>query len=493
MPVEPVDSFAAGATLLIFLPLLAALAVYLFPGRGREAWLASASAGLLLFPLVWISALAARHGPLTFAFGGHTRPLGIELAADGLTLAMLWTTAAVMLAVQCYTTPWVRAANGFRHTEFRVLSLLLWSGLNALFLSADLFNLYVTLEVVTLTAVPLVALSRGGAAIHAAMQYLLFGLVGSILYLLGVALTYADTGLLALAALTPDILTGPGALTALVAMTAGLAMKAALFPVHAWLPHAHAVAPSPASALLSALVAKAGVYLVVRLWLGPFAEFGSAVLLQGVAAVGALGMIYASLQALRQPKLKGVIAYSTIAQLGYFLLLIPLASLVAWQGVLYHGIAHGLAKAALFLAAGNLVRASASDRLSNLAGADRFLGGTLLAIALAGVSLAGLPPSGGFVAKWWLIEAALNRGQWWWALTVIASGLLAAAYVFRVLYYALTEPEALGRDTASSAGRKVPAGMVWPPVLLAAAAIALGFSGQWLAPLLAIGAPGSGP
>lgn len=490
---EPVDAFAAIVPSLVFLPLLAALAVYVFPGRRREAWLTTITALALPVPLAWVSVHAVTHGPLAFAFGGHAAPLGIELAVDGLALAMLWTTAAVMLAVQCYATPWVRGASGFRHTEFRVLSLLLWSGLNALFLSADLFNLYVTLEIVTLTAIPLVALSRGASAIHAAMHYLLFALMGSIFYLLGVSLIYAETGLLALSALAPGLLTGPGATVALGAMTAGLAMKAALFPVHAWLPGAHAVAPSPASALLSALVAKAAVYLVVRLWLGPFAGLGSDLLLQGIAAVGGAGMIYASLQALRQPKLKGVIAYSTIAQLGYFLLLIPLASLVAWQGVLYHGLAHGLAKAALFLAAGNLIRATGSDRLVSLAGADRFLGGTLLAIALAGASLAGLPPSGGFIAKWWLIEAALASGQWWWALAVAASGLLAAAYVFRVLHYALVDPEAEGSRAPPGESLRIPAALAWPPVLLAVAAIALGFSGELLAPLLAIGAPGGGP
>lgn len=490
---DPVSIFAWGAAILVFLPLLASLVVYLLPSRRLEAGISLAVALLVPVPLAAISLQAIDHGPLAFAFGGHVAPLGIELAVDGLALVMLWLTAVVMLAVQCYTTSWLRDSADFRSCEFRTLVLLLWSGLNALFLSADLFNIYVTLEIVTLAAVPLVIFSRGATAVSAAMRYLVFALVGSVFYLLGVALVYAETGVLALSLLAPETVSGPAATVALAAMTAGLAMKAALFPVHAWLPRAHAVAPSPASALLSALVAKAGVYLIVRLWLGPWAGMGDALLLQGLAAIGMAGMVYASLKAFRQPKLKGVIAYSTIAQLGYFLLLLPLASLVAWQGVLYHGLTHGLAKTALFLAAGNLIRAAGTDRLENLAGADRFLGSSLMAIALAGVALAGLPPSGGFIGKWWLIEAALAAGQWWWAVAVAAGGLFAAAYVFRILRYGMAEPDGSPDAPGVPAGTAVSPGMVWPPVLLACAAIALGFTGDLLAPMLALGAPEAAP
>jgi len=484
---EAVHVMAWSSTLLIFLPLLAALLVYLVPGRRLGGWICIGVAASLFAPLVLLARELLAHGPLVFAFGGHDAPIGIELAADGLALAMLWLTNVIMLAVHAYTNSWIERDPDFRAVEFRTLVLLMWSGLNGLFLSADLFNLYVMLEIVTLTAVPLVVLSRGGTALRAAMRYLIFALTGSILYLLGVALVYADTGLLAISLLDANTLTGPVAATALAAMTAGLAMKAALFPVHAWLPKAHAVAPSPASALLSALVAKAGAYLVIRLWLGPFAAFDALVLVQGLGAIGVIGILYGSLQALRQPKLKGVIAYSTVAQLGYFLLLLPLATLGAWQGVIYHGLTHGLAKTALFLAAGNLIRATGSDRLEDLGGADRFIGGTLMAIALAGVALAGLPPTGGFIGKWWLIEAALDAGQWWWVIGITAGGLLAAAYVFRVLWFAMHQPDAA---TPTPDRNRVSLAMVWIPVLLASAAIGLGFTGDLLAPWLAIGAPG---
>lgn len=481
---DPAGIFMNAGAVLVFGPLLAAVLVYLLPGRRIEAWICLAWSVAAFIPLAGLSAAVLTHGALAFTFGGHATPLGIAFAVDGLSVAMLWLTSGVMFAFHLYVTGWLPGEPGFRAGEFRTLALLLWSGLNALFCSADLFNLYVTLEIVTLTGVALVVFARGSGALRAALRYLLFALSGSMFYLLGVALIYADSGVLSFAELRAVAPAGSSALVALAAMTAGLAVKAALFPVHAWLPPAHAAAPSPASALLSALVAKAGAYLLIRLWLGPFAAIGGPGLLQGLAAIGLAGMVYASLQALRQTSLKGVIAYSTVGQLGYFLLLLPLASVAAWQGVIYHGLSHGLAKAALFLAAGNLIRVAGSDRLEDLGSAEPLLGSSLLAMALAGVSLAGLPPSGGFIGKWWLIEAALDSGQWWWGAGIVAGGLLSAAYVFRVLRYALSNTPAPTHPGSLAAA------MVWSPVLLAVAALVLGFTGNLLAPLLAVGAPG---
>jgi multicomponent Na+:H+ antiporter subunit D len=481
---------AAVCAALVFGPLLAALFAWLVPQRRLHDGVAVGLATGLLAALGWLTDVLLVRGPARIALGGHAAPVGIELAVDGLTLVMLWLTGIVALAVNLHATAWARGSTGGHlGTTFRSLWLLLWSGLNALFLSADLFNLYVTLEIATLAAVPLVVLSRGAEAVAAAARYLYFALAGSILFLLGVALVYAETGLLGLAALREAQWSGPGALAALAAMTLGLAIKAALFPVHGWLPRAHASAPSEASAVLSALVAKAGVYLVLRLWLGPFeGHYGSA-LAQGLAAVGAAGILYGSLQALIQPRLKLVVAYSTIAQLGYLLLALPLASLLAWQGVLYHALAHGLAKAALFLAAGNLIRVVGNDHLELLAGGDRRLALNLAAIGLAGVSLAGLPPSGGFIAKWWLLSAALDGGQWWWALVIALGGLLSAAYVFRVLRYGLLSPDPRSGGALHHSEGRLPGIMLWSPLALAIGAIALGFAGAALAPMLAIGVP----
>lgn len=493
MVADPEPLVAAVFTLLVFGPILAALLIFLWP-RARVADSLAILFGVvqLLF-LVPLGGLLLERGPQLLALGGNALPLGIPLYLDGLALGMLWLTGLVGLAISIYASGWLRALEHRSGMEYRVVSLLLWSGLNALFLSGDLFNLYVTLEITALASVALVALSRGARPLAAAVRYLYFALIGSIFFLLGVALVYAETGLLALPELARLDDRGPGRLVALAAITAGLAMKAALFPVHAWLPAAHSAAPAPASALLSALVAKASAYLILRLWSGALNGIWTPELAQVLGAMGAAGIVFGSVQALRQNRLKPVIAYSTVAQLGYLLLLMPLASLLAWQGILYHALVHGLAKAALFLAAGNLILGIGHDRLSGLAGCDRVLSKNILAIAIAGVSIAGLPPTGGFVAKWWLINAALDQGQWWWALLIGGGGFLAALYLFRVLSFAMLQPHPESSEPVQVARRNLDRAMLWPPMLLAFAALALGFAGELLAPFLAVGYPGDWP
>jgi len=479
-------------TLLVFGPLLAGVLAFLLQRPLLTDYLGLGLATLFLALLIPFSGLVLIEGPLLYRLGGHPSGIAIPLQVDGLSLAMLWLSSILALAVTIHARAWLGLKQLPSGGEYGVLWLLLWSGLNALFLSGDLFNLYVTLEITTLAAVPLVILSRGAGPLDAAQRYLFFALVGSILFLLGVALIYGHVGTLSLSLLAEMGVSGPAATAALLLMTAGLAMKAALFPVHGWLPLAHSAAPSPASALLSAIVAKAAAYLILRLWLGPLSEAWTPILAQGMGALGAAGIVYGSIQALRQTRLKPVIAYSTVAQLGYLLLLIPLASLMAWNGVIYHALSHGLAKAALFLAAGNLILVLGNDRLSSLAGCDRMLSKNILAIGIAGVSIAGLPPTGGFIAKWWMISAALESGQWWWAVVISLGGLLAAAYIFRILRHAFYRPDPYAETPLRQSGGKLSRALVWPPVALALLAVGLGFAAELLAPFLAVGAPGGG-
>jgi formate hydrogenlyase subunit 3/multisubunit Na+/H+ antiporter MnhD subunit len=230
-------------------------------------------------------------------------------------------------------------------------------------------------------------------------------------------------------------------------MTGGLLLKAALFPLHFWLPPAHANAPAPVSAALSALVVKAAFYLVLRLWLELFGPVTgpSATTLLGVLGAGAV--LWGSWRALRAERLKLLAAYSTVAQLGYLFLFFPLlAALPAGEAhdellgaAVLLALTHGFAKASLFLCAGLLQKAAGHDRIDELSAATQALPVVTLGVGLAGVALIGLPPSGTFTAKWMLLTAAIDLGQWWWAPVVMVGTLLAAAYVFRVLGQAFAE------------------------------------------------------
>ena len=285
------------------------------------------------------------------------------------------------------------------------------------------------------------ALSGTREAQAANLRYLLVGLLGSMTYLLGVALIYTAYGVLDLGLAARALVPGPIAATAFALMTGGLLLKAALFPLHFWLPPAHANAPAPVSAALSALVVKAAYYVVLRLWLDLFAPMvgeGAATVL-GILGAGAI--LWGSWRALRAERLKLLAAYSTVAQMGYLFLFFPLMAatpggparddLLAAAVLL--ALTHGFAKAGFFLAAGQVQRRAGHDRIDALGGAAQALPATTLAIALAGVALIGLPPSGTFVGKWILLQQALSLGHWWWAAVVIAGTLLSTAYIFRFL------------------------------------------------------------
>lgn len=483
----------AGLGVVVLAPLSAALLAFLLPRAARgiglvTAGLVGAACGVLAIE-VW------EQGALRHFVGGWGAPLGIDLRVDGLAALLLLVTAGVGVAVTVYAQRYFVSGHGAaepaaRHREryFWPLYLFLWAALNGLFVSADVFNLYVTLELLGFAAVTLVALAGGRAALTAAMRYLLVSLTGSLFYLLGVALVYGEAATVDLVLLAERLQPGPVAWVALALMTGGLLMKAALFPMHFWLPPAHANAPAPVSALLSALVVKGAFYIVLRLWFEAFQTVAVPAAAQVLGALGAAAILWGSIQALRQPRLKLLIAYSTVAQLGYLFLVFPLAlfreaGFTAWTGGLIMLGAHACAKTAMFLIAGNVLHAAGHDRIRDLDGVTGVLPLSAFAFGLAGLSLVGLPPSSGFAGKWLLLNAALAEGQWWWLVVILAGSLLAAGYLARV------GTRAFRRPPESVSFRRVPRLMEWTALGLALLAVGLGFAANPAAELLGVDVP----
>lgn len=465
---------------LLLLPLAwATLAFVLGPGRG--AWLAIAGLAAQFALAVDLARKVAAGGVASHVVGGWGAPLGIDLAADGLSAAMLLLTQGVALPLAIHARAYFKAGDPAGVWFWPLLGFLL-AGLNALFVSADLFNLYVTLELVGLAAVGLVAAGGGTQQVAAALRYLFATLLGSGAYLLGVALLYGAYGTVSSATLLPLVTAEAPRLVRIAAglMVTGLLLKTALFPFHFWLPPAHGGAPAPVSALLSALVVKASFYLILRLWLGPLqALLPSFAWL--LALLGAAAIFWGSWQAIRAVKVKRLIAYSTVAQLGYLFLIFPL---LPAPGALQAGVmqvfAHGLAKAGMFAAAGVMIKATGQDTVAGLAGAVERLPVTFFAFGLAGMTLMGLPPSSGFLAKWQIIDAALAQGHWVIAVVALAGGLLAAVYVFRVLRQAFLQAPAPDTATATA----VPRTLEWTAFALAAASVLLGLRGVELMQLV---------
>lgn len=438
---------------LVLFPFLGATFCVIF-GRKAGCWIGIGSAIAMMILALGAWRGVAREGMSRYAVGGWGSPLGIDLAIDGLSAFMLIVTAWVGMGVSVYACGYFgKHSLGAEHSVhthttvdafFWPVWLFTWGGLNVLFLSADIFNIYVALEIVSFSAVTLVALGGSVAAVMAALRYLFLTIAGSSIYLLGVGILYSAYGTLDMEALSQ--LLEPGMIAAVVVAltTVGLMIKGALVPMHFWLPPAHANAPAPVSAILSGLVVMGAFYLCMRLWLGVFATVLTPLVGHVLGVCGALAIVWGSLQALRQPRLKMLVAYSTVAQIGYFFLLFPLigsvGSALAWNGGLYLAAAHACAKAAAFMVAGSIIFATGDDRIDNLRGlAERFPLG-VWTFALAGVSLIGLPPSGGFFGKWFLLKGTVISNQWIYMVLILGGGLMTAAYIFRVLQKAFESP-----------------------------------------------------
>ncbi len=452
------DAVTPGGTLLVLsllVPVAGILAAMLAGGR-HVARVVAVVVVIGLAVAVAIGWQMLQSGSeLVYWLGGWAPPLGVGLRADGLSAVMMLITAVVVGGIAIYARAEFRTPPGVTEARapyvFWIMLLGIWCGLNAVFVSADLFTLYVALELLTFSAMPLVCLDGRAETLQAALRYMIFALMGSVLYLLGAVLIYGAYGTLDIAQLGQVTQADAATVAACVLMTIGLLAKTALFPLHLWLPPAHAGAPPAASAVLSALVVKGSFFIVVRIWFDAMPGVPGLGAAQLLAAMGAAAILFGSVIALRQQRLKLLIAYSTLAQIGYLFIMFPLAfdpavgEFVrgdALTGGMLQAMSHATAKAAMFMAAGLIYATLGHDRIGEMAGVARVVPITVLAFAVGGIALMGIVPSGAYLAKKLLLGAADGSGQWWWSLVLEAGGFLTASYVVLVIAQALAKPAA---------------------------------------------------
>jgi formate hydrogenlyase subunit 3/multisubunit Na+/H+ antiporter MnhD subunit len=425
-------------------------------------------------------------------------PPGVDLAlrvdAAGLVFALVASVLWLLTAV--YAIGYVRQLAHPRQTRFFASFAVCLSTAVGLAFAANLLTFLVFYELLTVATYPLVVHTGSDAARAAGRRYLAYLLGGGAAILLATGLVYQAAGTLEFAAggFVADHLDG-GQLALVVALfTLGFGTKAALMPLHAWLPAAM-VAPTPVSALLHAVaVVKAGIFGFVRAFgfvIGP----DELAAVDGDVAVGALAVITlvgASVVALRQDDLKRRLAFSTVAHLSYIILGLSLATVTAWSGALLHLINHAALKITLFFCAGALHAGPHLDRVSELDGIGRRMPITMGAFGLASLGLAGVPPFGGFVSKWFLVVGAFDAGRWVFGAALLLAGLLSAAYLLPVVYRAFVKPgdaatvappsgpapAAAGADVAVDHGHAPPAQPSWllvaPLAVTALIALALG-------------------
>lgn len=474
--------------LQVVAPLLGAI-LCAFLRKGVLAW-AIASLVTWAMPVVALALLwrVESEGTISYAMGGWAPPWGIEYRVDALTaFVLLLVSGAAALMMPFARKSVAGEVDGDKQAWFYTMFLLCLAGLLGITITGDAFNAFVFLEISSLSTYVMIALGRDRRALVAAYQYLIMGTIGATLYVLGVGLLYTLTGTLNLVDLgtrLDAIGMTPPVLAALSFLTVGISLKLALFPLHAWLPGAYAYAPSFVTAFLAATATKVAVYLLVRYLYGVFPlarMLGEVPLFELLVALSIAGMLGASLVAVFQDNVKRLLAYSSVAQVGYIMLGVGLANEPGLTGGLAHLMNHAVTKAALFLAVGAAyyrlctVRELTTLRLSDLAGLGRQMPVTLGIFTLGGLSIIGVPGTAGFISKWYLALGALEQGWWWVVAAIMASSLIAVVYIGRVIEVAWFRPAA----TALAEAGRPNAAMYLSMAAFAALTVYLGFATEW--------------
>jgi multicomponent Na+:H+ antiporter subunit D len=479
--------------LQIVLPLLGSVLV----AFTRRASLAFVIALIVTWMMPIVAALLLAQvladGPISYAMGGWPPPLGIEYRVDALNAFVLLLISAVAAAIMPFA---------YRSMDFEVdepkeawsycMYLLCLAGLLGVTITGDAFNAFVFLEISSLATYVLIALGPDRQALLAAFQYLLMGTIGATFFVIGVGYLYLLTGSLNMVDIAARLATVPDAqsnaiVVSLAFVTVGVSLKLALFPLHAWLPSAYAHAPSWVTALLSATATKMAVYLLVRFY---FSVYGGALdwrLLpvgEILIALSVAAMFIASAVAVFQSDVKRMLAYSSLAQIGYITLGIGLANQAGLTGGLVHIVNHALMKAALFLAIGAVFYRVGTVQLADLAGIGRKMPLTMAGFTIAGFGLIGTPGTSGFISKWFLLIGALDSG--WWPLVplILGSSAIALIYVGRVLEVAWFRPPSVSIAHATDP----PLSMLLPLLVLAAATAYFGFDTRVTADIAATAA-----
>jgi multicomponent Na+:H+ antiporter subunit D len=425
--------------LLFMTPFLAALlcSVIGWLGRGVAWWVT-----IVAMALTMLLALVGAHrvltvGPMHMFMGGWRPPLGIEWVLDPLAVLGTLLVSGVSLVVLWGARETVSAEMPGRELYFYSCSLLLVSGLLGMVVTGDLFNLFVFVEVASLSAYALVAAGGRGSA-QAAFRYLIIGSLGATLYLVGVGFLFAATGSLNMQDVGRLLASGEPRLAsiALILIVAGLAVKMGLFPLHSWMAPAYSRTSAASAALMAPLVTKVAAYALIRVLLRVYGleylrEEGHVLLLLSWA--GALAMIAGAALALLQQDLRRLLAYSSVSQVGLIALGFGLANASAMTGAMLHLVNDALMKGTLFLAAAlALLRFGVSkvDDLNQLRGRAPL---TTAAMSVAALSLVGIPPLSGFFGKWYVLAGALDAHQWPLAAAVVMSTVLTGVYAFRII------------------------------------------------------------
>ncbi len=423
-------------------------------------------------------------GVISYQLGGWPPPLGIEYRVSTVNAYLLTLVTAMALVVMSFDSRGgpTRVPESRRHLYYAVF-LLCICGLLGITITGDAFNIFVFLEISSLSSYILVSLGGHRRALMSAFYYLVMGTIGGVFFMLGVGLLYQATGTLNLRDIAERLdpsLEARGTVLALALLVVGISIKLAVFPLHHWLPNAYSFAPPKVSAFLAATATKVSFYLLAMIL---FTIFGAPFVFEELQLhvvllpLSILAMFLASGAAIFQTDLRRLLAYSSVAQIGYMTLGLSTANATGLAGGLVHLFNHAVMKGGLFLVVACLLYRVGSVHFDALAGVGRRMPLTGAALVIGGLSLIGVPGTVGFVSKWYLVSGVLERGWTAAAVLILLSSLLAVVYVGRVveaLYF--RQPAA---DHVRPGLREAPFAMLAPTWILIAAAVVFGLTTDW--------------
>ena len=426
--------------LQVIVPLMAA-PICLLLKRSQLVWLFSLFSSAIAFIIsVLLLQQVMSSGVISYELGGWEAPWGIEYRIDKLNAFLLLIISAISTVVlMAAQTSIEKEIPKEKHTLFYILYLLSLTGMLGIVSTGDAFNVFVFLEISSLSAYALIALGQDRRALWASYQYLIMGTIGATFILIGIGLMYQMTGTLNMQDLSqrlPEVAQTRTVFTAFAFIIVGVCLKLALFPLHLWLPNAYAYAPSIVTAFFAATATKVAIYLLIRFTFTVFGlsfSFITLPLQELFLLLGLTGIFVASSAAIYQKNVKHVFAYSSIAQVGYIIIGLSTSTISGLTATLLHLFNHALMKSAIFLALGAIVYRLGNVQLSSFNGLGRQMPLTMAAIVIGGLSLIGVPLTVGFVSKWYLLTALLDKGWWPVAILILLGSLLAVIYVWRIV------------------------------------------------------------
>lgn len=462
--------------LVVIIPLLAAPLCVLLD-HPRLAWLAALAASWLSFAAaIGLVMQVSASGPISYLLGGWDAPWGIEYRIDMLGSYVLLIVTAMAALVMIFAKESVRhEIPEKRISRFYAALMLAFAGLVGIVATGDAFNVFVFLEISSLATYALISMGKDRRALSAAFTYLVMGTIGATFILIGIGFLYMMTGTLNMADLAerlPAVADTRTVRAGFAFLTVGIGLKLALFPLHLWLPNAYAYAPSAITAFLAATATKVAVYLLLRFMLQIFGvdfSLGQMPLDVLLLILGLFGILTASMVAVYQANIKRLFAYSSVAQIGYMVLGIGLASVTGVTSAILHLFNHALMKGALFVALGGIAYRLGSTTIQDFNGLGKVMPWTMAGIVLGGFSLIGIPATVGFISKWYLVLATLEQGLWPVALLILVGSFLALLYVWKLIEAAYFGTPEVARDI-----KEVPLSMLLPLWVLVGANIYFG-------------------